>query len=361
LSKRDYYDILSVPRNASKDDIKDAYRKLALQYHPDRNKSKDAEGRFKEISEAYAVLSDDEKRRQYDQFGHAGIDSRYSWDDLFRGVDFGEVFRDIGFGFGGFESIFDRFFGTGGRHRVSRGADLRYDTTISLEEAYRGVRREIEVPRTEACKTCGGTGARPGTRPKRCPRCNGAGRVQHIQEAGFARFVRVEPCRACGGRGTVVDDPCDECKGSGRVRRTSRISVKVPPGIESGSHLRLAGEGEAGEAGEATGDLYVVVHVRPHEFLQRDGDDLLCGTEVAFPDLALGTEVEIPTLEGAVKIKIPPGTQPGTILRLRGKGMPRLRGGRGDELVEVVARVPTKLTSRQKELLKELSEEFSRR
>lgn len=355
MSRRDYYDVLNVPRDASKDDIKNAYRKLALQYHPDRNRSPEAEEKFKEISEAYAVLFDDEKRREYDQFGHAGIDSRYSWDDLFRGVDFGEIFRDIGFGFGGFDSIFDRFFGAGGRRRVSRGADLRYDTSISLEEAYSGVRREIEVPRTEICQTCGGSGARPGTKPKRCSRCNGSGQVQHVQEAGFARFVRIEPCNTCGGRGTTIDDPCGECKGTGRVRRTRKISIKVPPGIDSGSHLRLAGEGEAGEAGEPPGDLYVVVHVKPHEFLHRDGDDLIYRAELGFPDLALGREIDVPTLEGTARVKIPGGTQPGTVFRLKGRGMRRIQGGKGDELVEVVIRVPVKLTNRQKELLKEFS------
>jgi len=355
LSRRDYYDVLNVSRDASKDDIKNAYRKLALQYHPDRNKSPEAEEKFKEISEAYAVLSDDAKRSEYDQFGHAGIDSRYSWDDLFRGVDFGEIFRDIGFGFGGFDSIFDRFFRMGGRRRVSRGADLRYDTSVTLEEAYSGVRREIEVPRIEVCPTCRGTGARLGTKPKRCSRCNGSGQVQLVQEAGFARFVRIEPCSTCGGRGTTIDDPCVECKGTGRVQRTRTISIRVPPGIDSGSHLRLAGEGEAGAAGEPPGDLYVVVHVKPHEFLQRDGDDLIYRTELTFPDLALGKEIEVPTLEGVARVKIPAGTQPGTVLRLRGRGMPRSRGGKGDELVEVLMHVPTKLTNRQKELLKEFS------
>lgn len=355
MSRRDYYDVLSVPRDASKDDIKSAYRKLALQYHPDRNKSPDAEGKFKEISEAYAVLSDDQKRAQYNQFGHAGIDSRYSQDDIFRGVDFGEIFRDIGFGFGGFDSIFDRFFGGGGRRSASRGADLRYDASISLQEAYSGVRREIEVPRAEVCPTCRGTGARPGTKPKRCPKCNGAGQIQHVQEAAFARFVRVETCNTCRGSGTIVDNPCEECKGAGRVQRTRRISIRVPPGVESGNHLRLAGEGEAGELGEPTGDLYVVVHVKPHEFLQRDGDDLIYRAEVGFADLALGREIEVPTLEGTVRVKVPAGTQSGTVLRLKGKGMPRARGGKGDQLVELLIRIPAKLTNRQKELLKEFS------
>lgn len=359
MKRRDYYDVLNVPRNASKDDIKNAYRKLALQYHPDRNKSPDAEDKFKEISEAYAVLSDDAKRGEYDQFGHAGIDSRYSWDDLFRGVDFGEVFRDIGFGFGGFESFFDRLFGTGQRYRVSRGADLRYDTSITLDDAYKGAKREIEIPRTETCLTCGGTGARPGTKSRRCPRCNGTGQLQHVQEAGFARFVRVEPCNTCRGKGTIVDEPCGECKGAGRVRRTRKISIKIPAGVESGSHLRLAGEGEAGEAGEEPGDLYVVVHIKPHEFLQRDGDDLVYRAELGFPELALGTEIEVPTLEGTARVKVPPGTQPGTVLRLKGRGMPGPHRGKGDELVEILIRVPTKLTSRQRDLLRELSKESS--
>ncbi len=355
MSRRDYYDVLSVPREASKDDIKNAYRKLALQYHPDRNKSPEAEEKFKEITEAYAILSDEQKRAQYDQFGHAGIDSRYSWDDIFRGVDFGDVFRDIGFGFGGFDSIFDRFFGGGERRRVSRGADLRYDTSISLEEAYSGARREIEVPRAELCPTCRGTGARPGTKPKRCPRCNGAGQIQQVQEAGFARFVRIVPCNNCRGKGTIIDNPCEECKGQGRVRRTRKISIKIPPGVESGNHLRLTGEGEAGELGEPPGDLYVVIHVKPHHLLERDGDDLIYHSELGFADLALGKEIEVPTLDGTLNVKVPAGTQPGTVLRLRGRGMPRVGGGKGDQLLEILIRIPTKLTNRQKELLKEYS------
>jgi molecular chaperone DnaJ len=362
LSKRDYYDILGVPRNATKDEIKTEYRKLALKYHPDRNKAPDAEDRFKEISEAYAILSDDDKRAQYDRFGHAGIDSRYSTEDIFRGVDFEDILRDLGFGFGGagfgFGSIFDTLFGGGRARAPSRGEDLRYDLEISLEQAYSGLNTEIEVPRRERCSECNGSGARPGTSPKKCPECGGSGQIQHVQVSGFMHFARIEPCRKCRGRGVIIDKPCPTCSGVGIVERRRRISLKIPGGVDTGSQLILRGEGDASDGGGRRGDLYVVLHVRPHETFTREGNDLYCRVNLNFSKATLGGEMEVPTLEGPAKIVVPPGTQSGATFRLRKKGMPALReSGRGDELVSVQVRTPTKLTPRQKELLDELSRE----
>ena len=359
MSKRDYYDILGVPRNSTKEQIKDEYRKLALKYHPDRNKAPDAEAKFKEISEAYAVLSDDEKRGQYDQFGHAGIDGRYSTEDIFRGVDFDEILRGIGFGFGGgFGSIFDTFFGGHRPRGPQRGQDIRYDIDISLEEAYRGYNTEIQVPRTEHCQECNGSGARPGTSPKRCTDCGGTGQIQHVQRAGFMQFARIEPCRKCRGNGTIIDKPCNQCHGAGVVERNRRITIKIPPGVDTGSQLLLRGEGDAADRGGPHGDLYVVVHVRPNGTFKREGDDLICNVQVNFSQAALGSDLQVPTLDGPASIKLPGGTQSGAVFRLRKKGMPDLRDGRrGDELVVVNVRTPGELTSRQRELLEQLSRE----
>jgi molecular chaperone DnaJ len=358
LSKRDYYDVLNVQKNATKDEIKNQYRKLALQYHPDRNKAPDAEERFKEISEAYAVLSDEQKRAQYDQFGHAGIDSQYSAEDIFRGVDFDEILRDLGFGFGGgFGSIFDAFLGGGrpGRGPVG-GHDLRYDLEISLEQAYRGLTTEIEVPRTERCSECGGSGAKPGTSPKKCSQCGGSGQVQHVQTAGFMRFARIGPCNKCRGRGVIIEKLCSECHGSGIVERRRRISVRIPEGVDTGSQLLMRGEGDAPNGDGRRGDLYVIVHVRPHGVFRREGNDLICRVDLTFSKAALGGEVEVSTLDGPAKIVVPPGTQSGALFRLRKKGMPELRDhGRGDEIVVVQVKVPSKLTQQQRELIQELS------
>ena len=358
MSKRDYYDVLNVSKNSSKDEIKTQYRKLALQYHPDRNKSPDAEDKFKEISEAYAILSDDQKRAQYDQFGHAGIDSRYSTEDIFRGVNFDEIFRDIGFGFGGFDSIFSTLFGGRRSRGPPRGQDIRYDLEISLEQAYSGLSKEIDVPRSERCSDCDGSGAKSGTSPKKCSECGGTGQVQHVQVTGFMQFSRIEPCRRCRGRGVIIEKPCSACRGRGIVELHRRISVNIPPGVDTGSQLILRGEGDAPDGGGQKGDLYVVVSVRPHELFQREDNDLVCHVDVAFSKAALGGELDVPTLDGPARISMPPGTQTGAIFRLRKKGMPGLRDyRRGDELVVVRVRTPGKLSQRQRDLIQELSKE----
>lgn len=358
MSKRDYYEILNIPKTASKDEIKTQYRKLALQFHPDRNKSPDAEEKFKEISEAFAVLSDDQKRAQYDQFGHAGIDSRYSAEDIFRGVNFDEIFRDIGFGFGGFDSIFSTLFGGHRPRGPQRGQDLRYDLDITLEQAYAGLTKEMEVPRSERCSDCGGTGAKPGTSPKRCPECGGTGQIQHVQVTGFMQFSRIEPCRKCRGQGEIIEKPCNVCRGTGLVQLQRRINVKIPPGVDSGSQLILRGEGDAPNGGGQKGDLYVVINVMPHQIFQRDDNDLVCHLDVLLSKAMLGGEVDVPTLDGHARISMPPGTQSGAIFRLRKKGMPGLRfGGRGDELVVIRVNIPTKLSQRQRDLIEQLSKE----
>lgn len=362
MQKRDYYEILGVSKDASKDAIRNAYRKLALQYHPDRNKAHEAEEKFKEISEAYAVLSDDEKRHQYDQFGHSGIEGRYTPEDIFRGVDFGDIFRDIGFG--GVDSIFNVFFGGRGRHAYGpqRGADLRYDTEISLEDVATGMRTQIEVPRIERCTVCNGSGAEPGTSPNTCSNCQGTGQIQHSRTSGFARFVQIEPCDKCHGRGTVIDSPCTECHGTGNVQRTRKINVRIPPGIDTGTSLRMESEGEAGPDGGPPGDLHVVIHVRPHQSFQRDGDDIVTEATINIAQAALGDEIEVPTLTGKARLKIPSGTQNETIFRFRGKGLPRLRGfGHGDELVRISIAIPRKLTSKQKTLMMQLADELGKK
>jgi molecular chaperone DnaJ len=360
--KRDYYEVLGVSRNASKDEIKDAYRKLAMQYHPDRNKAPDAEEKFKEISEAYAVLSDDEKRQQYDTLGHAGFDQRYTAEDIFRGADFESIFRDIGFGFGDlFRTFFGGGFGGGGfRERINRGQDLAYNLEITLEEAAKGTEKEIEIPRTEKCEVCNGSGASPGTSPRTCPKCNGAGKVQHMKKSSFAMYVQVTPCSTCRGKGMLIDSPCNNCHGTGLVNKRRKISVKIPVGIDEGYQLRLRGEGEMAPNGGEPGDLYVLVHIAQHELFMREGDDLWHVLIIGYPQAALGTEVSVPTLDGPTTVQIRPGTQAGETIRLKGKGMPRFRGyGKGDLLVRVGISVPEKLTSKQRELLEQLAEEFN--
>jgi molecular chaperone DnaJ len=355
--KRDYYEVLGVQRKASKDEIKDAYRKLAMQFHPDRNKDAGAEEKFKEISEAYAVLSDDQKRQQYNTLGHSGFDQRYKQEDIFRGADFDSVFRDMGFG-----DIFRTFFGGGGfeTEQSSRGQDLAYNLEITLEEAARGTEKEIEIPRTERCGICGGSGAAPGTSARICPRCGGAGKIQNMRKAGFAMYVQVTACPTCRGRGRLIDSPCSNCHGSGLVKQRRKITVKVPMGIDEGYQLRLRGEGEMTSSDGEPGDLYVVVHVKQHPQFMREGDDLWHVAIITYPQAALGAEISIPTLDGPATIKIHPGTQAGEVITLRGKGMPRFRGyGKGDLMVRVGISVPEKLTAPQRVLLEQLAKELS--
>ena len=359
MAKRDYYEILNVSKSASKAEIKKAYRKLALKYHPDKNKEADAEEKFKEISEAYAVLYDDEKRKMYDQYGHAGIDQQYSAEDIFRGADFGDIFGSMG----GLEDIFERFFGGGmggfGRQsqRRRRGSDLRYDLEITLEDAFRGVETTIKVPRSETCDTCNGSGAKPGTNPKNCPACDGTGQMKNTRRTAFGMFTQVTTCNRCRGQGKIIEQKCPECRGRGIVQKTRDIDLKIPKGIDDGSQLRLAGEGEAGSGG--TGDLYIVVHIRRHPIFSRRGLDLHMTKNISFPDATLGTKIDIRTLEDEIELKIPEGTQNGDTLRVRNKGMPEIRGrGHGDLYVEIHVETPKKLSRKAKKLLEELKNEL---
>jgi molecular chaperone DnaJ len=357
--KRDYYDVLGVSKDSSKDAVKKAYRKLAMKYHPDRNKEPDAEEKFKEISEAYGVLSDDDKRQKYDQFGHAGIDSSYTQEDIFRNINFDDIFGGMGFGGGGGlgNSIFDMFFGGGTRARRAgprRGSDLRTDIEITLEDAYKGTKTNVTFPRLERCKTCEGSGAKPGTSTSTCTTCNGSGQMSISKRTPFGQFTSVTTCEKCRGEGTIIDSPCGDCKGRSLVQKIKKISVKIPAGVDTGSRLRIAGEGEAGEKGGPPGDLYVVIHVKPHETFIRQDTDIICEVPVSFPQAALGDKIKVPTLNGKVKMNIPSGTQSGTVFRLKGKGMTDLGGyGKGDEHVRVIVETPKKLTKRQKELLEE--------
>jgi molecular chaperone DnaJ len=355
MAGRDYYEVLGVQRGATKEQIKSAYRKLALELHPDRNKSPEAEERFKEVSEAYAVLSDDEKRNQYDTHGREGVYQKYSQEDIFRGVDFGEFFR--GMGFGGFDDIFTQFFGGGSGQRANRGEDLTYHLQVSLEDIVEESSREIEVPRDEVCATCNGSGAKPGTSPRSCATCGGAGQVQKVQSAGFTRLVRVMMCSRCGGRGYIIESPCKDCRGKGSVERTRKIRVVIPAGVEDGLTLRLRGEGNAGENGVPPGDLYVALNVVPHRLFTRRENDIYLETKVGVVEAMLGTDLTVPTLYGDVKMSVPNGTQPGTVFRVRGKGLPRYGSwGKGDEYVKVGVEVPKDLSNAQKELLKRFRE-----
>jgi molecular chaperone DnaJ len=348
MSKRDYYEVLGVSKNATKDEIKKAYRKLSKQYHPDINKAPDAAEKFKEIKEAYEVLSDDQKRAHYDQFGHTDPNQGFGG---FGGADF-----DFG-GFGGFEDIFSSFFG-GTRRRDPNapraGADLQYTMTLTFEEAVFGKETDIEIPREETCDTCHGSGAKPGTKKETCAHCRGTGQISIEQATPFGRIVNRRTCHYCSGTGQFIKEKCTTCGGSGRVKKRKKIHVKIPAGIDDGQQLRLAGQGEAGINGGPPGDLYIVFRVEPHEFFERDGDDIYCEIPLTFAQAALGDEIEVPTLHGKVKLKIPAGTQTGTKFRLKGKGVPNVRGyGQGDQHIIVRVVTPTKLTEKQKQLLRE--------
>lgn len=362
-AKRDYYEILGVKKSASADEIKKAYRTLALKFHPDRvpqDQKKEAEEKFKEISEAYAVLSDSEKRALYDQYGHSGVDQRYSTEDIFRGADFRSIFEgmaDFGFGGGLFDEIFgDLGFdifgaGRGGRgRRAVRGRDLQYEVEISLEEAAKGTEATIQFPRYETCPTCSGSGAKPGSKKSTCSTCRGAGRV--ITSNGF--FQLTQTCPKCHGEGNIISTSCATCRGSGRIKATRKLTIKIPAGVDTGSHLRLRGEGEAGPGGK--GDLYILIHVRPHSVFERRGSDVLYSTTISLTKAILGGEVEIPTLEGKVKMKIPSGTQSGKVFRINDKGIPDLHSlARGDELVRVEVEIPKSLSPQEKRLIEEFA------
>ena len=351
MAGKDYYDALGVQKGANKDLIKDAYRKLALEFHPDRNKDPEAEARFKEISEAYAVLSDDEKRRQYDSFGKEGVYQRYSNEEIFRGADFGEFFRGSGF-----NDIFSQFFG-GRVQQTNRGEDLTYHLQLKLEDVVSETTKEIEVPRDEVCSVCNGSGAKPGTSPKECSTCRGTGQVQRVQSAGFTRLVRIIQCGKCGGRGYTIDSPCRQCRGEGTERKTRRIRVVIPPGVDDGHTLRLRGEGNAGENGVPPGDLYVMINILPHNVFKRNENDIYVAAKIGVVDAILGTEVTVPTLYGAVKLSVPNGTQPGTVFKVKGKGLSSSGGwGKGDQYVKVDVEIPKNVSGNQKELLKKLGE-----
>jgi molecular chaperone DnaJ len=347
-TKRDYYDILGIKRNASEEEIKKAFRKLAVKYHPDKNpNNKEAEEQFKEINEAYAILSDTEKRRAYDMFGHAGVGA--------------ETFRrspgsDFDFGGGGFNDIFgdifEDFFGrsTRTRRRAERGSDLRYDLEISFEEAIFGKEIKIRIPRLETCSDCRGTGAKSGSSIKTCSTCNGAGQVRYQQ--GF--FTVSRTCGHCHGEGRIISEVCPKCQGEKRIQKEKTLSLKIPAGVQHGSRLRLSGEGEPGGNGGPAGDLYVIIAVKEHPIFSREENNIICEVPISFAQAALGATIEVPTLKGKTELKIPPGTQPGKNFRLKGLGAPDLRGyEHGDLVVKMKVTIPTKLTSRQKEILQE--------
>ena len=349
-TKRDYYEVLGIARDATDEEIKRAYRKLAFKYHPDHNHDAGAADKFKEVNEAYEALSNPEKRSAYDRFGHSGAES--FWGRNFEGFDFG-----------GFGDIFDAFFGgaaTATRQAPKRGAELRYAVAISLEEAAFGCEREINISRTENCSLCQGIGCKPGNQPSRCPDCNGTGQVRRVQQSIFGRFVSTATCSRCRGEGRVITEPCPRCKGTGKEKVKRSILVKIPPGVDDGSQIRLSGEGEAGARGGLAGDLYVALSVKQHELFAREGDDILYELPLSFAQAALGTEIEVPTLDGKTKLKIPAGSQTGTAFRLKGQGVPHLnKSGRGDQLITLFVVIPDKLTKKQRQLLQELADTLS--
>jgi len=349
VTKRDYYEVLGLDKGADEQAIKKAYRKMAMKYHPDKNAgNKESEEKFKELSEAYEVLSDSNKKARYDQFGHAGLGGN------------GQGGFEGHSGFGGFDDIFgdifDMFGGgfSNGRKKSGpqKGADLRYELGINFEEAAFGVEKEVNISRHEKCGVCQGTGAKPGKSPKTCSKCNGNGEVRYTQRTPLGQFVNVKTCDACRGEGTVIEDPCGECKGSGKIQKSKKIEIKIPAGVDTGSVIPLRGEGEPGAKGGPSGDLFIVLRVRPHEIFQRDGNDIICEIPITFVQAALGDDLVIPSLDGRIKYKIPEGTQSGTVFRIKGKGIPNLRGyGRGDLYVKAIVEIPKRLNEKQKDLL----------
>lgn len=360
MSKRDYYEVLGVSKTATQDELKKAYRKLARKYHPDLNKDNpEAAEKFKECNEAYSVLSDEQKRAQYDQFGPEAFENG----GMGGGAGAGGFGGFGGFGGSGMEDIFDMFFGGQGRGGRSnnagpqRGADLRFDLEISFEEAAFGVEKEISLKRAEKCEHCHGEGAEPGSKVETCPDCHGSGYVRFTQNTMFGQMVNERPCSKCHGEGKIISNPCHECHGTGTVKKTKKLKVKIPAGVDNGSRLRVGGEGEAGVKGGPSGDLYVYLYVKPHKFFERDGTTVLCEVPINIVQATLGAEIKVPTLDGQVTMKVPEGTQPGRVMRLKGKGIPSLRSGsRGDQLVRMKVVVPTRLTEKQKDALQKFAD-----
>jgi molecular chaperone DnaJ len=353
-AKRDYYEVLGISKTTSVNEIKSQYRKLALKFHPDRNKSKDSTEHFKEISEAYAVISDPEKREIYDQHGHAGVDGRYSTDDIFQGAsaNFSDIFGRSG---GGFDSIFESIFGRGGGFgaRQQRGSDLLYETSITLEDVLSGKKMEIDIKKNIECNLCNGSGCKPGTSQKTCNSCNGQGQVRKSRSMGFASFVTVEPCSSCRGKGSIIETPCVECKGTGKKKGIKKIEFDIPPGVDNGDYT-IPNEGDEIPDG-INGDLIVRIRILAHQKFKRDGGDIFYDQNISMIDAALGLEVTVPILNGTEKIKIDSGSQPNTIIKLKGKGLPRMNSrGRGDQYVRVVVNIPKKLSKHQKNLLEEI-------
>ena len=359
---RDYYDVLGVSRSASKDDMKRAFRQLARQYHPDVNKEPDAEERFKEINEAYMVLSDDDKRAAYDRFGHAGVN----------GMPGGGFNGGFSGGFPGFEEIFEEFFGAGfnmgGRRRRSgpvKGRDLRYDMTIDFEQAVFGAEVDIQVKRNDTCDVCQGSGAKPGTSKRTCPQCNGQGQVRQMRQTLLGNMVNITECPGCHGSGEIVDTPCENCSGTGTVIRERTLTVNIPPGVDDGTQIRLGGEGEPGAKGGPHGDLYVVLRVKAHEFFKRRDNDLVLDISINVAQAALGDTISVPTVDGDEELQVPAGTQSGKVIRMRGKGVPKLRrdgttSGRGDQLVVLTVEIPSRLSKEQRDLFEALGETLGR-
>jgi molecular chaperone DnaJ len=346
MSKRDYYEILGLDENASKEEIKKAYRKLARKYHPDVNREANAEEKFKEVQEAYDTLNDPQKKAQYDQFGHAGPN---------------QGFGGAGADFGGFGDIFDMFFGgSGGRRNPNaprQGADLQYSMTLKFEEAVFGKETDITIPKEEECDTCLGSGAKPGTKPETCGHCGGSGQLNVEQNTPFGKIVNRRVCHHCEGKGKIIKEKCSTCGGKGKVRKQNKIHINIPAGVDNGQQIRVSGKGEPGVNGGPSGDLYVVFRVAPHEFFERDGDDIFCEMPLTFAQATLGDEIEVPTLHGKVKLKIPAGTQTETSFRLRGKGIQNVRGyGQGDQHVNIRVVTPKNLNDKQKQLLREFAE-----
>ena len=350
MTRGDYYEILGVPRNASAEELKSAFRKLARQYHPDVSQESDAEERFKEISEAYAVLSDPEKRSAYDRFGHAGVQGAGGMPQDFT-VDISDIFEELFGGLGGFGRSGQR-----SRNAPRRGADLQVQLDLTFEEAVFGVEREIEVTRDEICSNCQGRKAEPGTTPQRCPSCGGRGEVRQVRQTILGSLVQVATCPACGGSGETISTPCKACGGRGLERKTRKKIVNIPPGVDTGNQIRLAGEGQPGANNGPYGNLYVLINVQAHKFFRRRDNDILLDLEINIAQAALGAEVEVPSVDGPLKLKIPAGIQPGKVLRMRGKGVPSLRGNdRGDQLVIVNVAIPKTLTPEQRKLFEELA------